>query len=176
MQLLVHPLPLYTGVDSHFSDDSGSSSWDTQPNDSSCILSHASLLSKQRPESNMKRPTFIAAFTLSLVARNNAQCVTPGYLLCMPAGSQLGGVPSDSFDDSAFWSSLQTVASLPIGRRALADGLVERQNSLCCSPDPDVECLVTKEDNIPFCYVSALRSFLLHWPVQRGLAKGFAEL
>ena len=89
-----------------------------------------------------------------LTATACAQCVTDGYIPCYPAGSSdLGGVPTDSFDDSSFWASLQDVASSPIGRRDLAHPLAPRQDALCCAPDPNIECLVTTDENIPFCYV-----------------------
>ena len=101
---------------------------------------------------NMPSLLYFASF-FSIIAIINAQCVDPGFIPCYPAGSQLGGVPSDSFDDSGFWDSLQDVASLPIGRRDLANRLAARQEALCCSPDPDVECLVTNDEDIPFCYV-----------------------
>lgn len=97
---------------------------------------------------------FIALFT-TVIAQD---CVDPGYVLCLPAGSNLGGVPDSSFGDSAFWDSLLTGASWPVSvgldRRELAHRLTARQDALCCAPDPDVECLVTTDENIPFCYVS----------------------
>lgn len=95
---------------------------------------------------------------ISLAATAQAQCVTDGFVPCLPAGSQLGGVPSGSLDDSGFWDNLQSITSLPIGRRDLSEPLIARQDALCCAPD--VECLVTTDDDIPFCYVSTVPCYL----------------
>ena len=90
------------------------------------------------------------AFITRIIAQD---CVDPGYLLCLPAGSNLGGVPSSSLDDSDFWDNLAIIAAGSVVKRDLAQSLAKRQDALCCSPDPYVECLVTTADNIPFCYV-----------------------
>ena len=85
-----------------------------------------------------------------------AQCVTPSYVPCFPAGTESGGssgVPQDDFDDTGFWDSLQSVASSPIGKRdVLRHQLSSRQNALCCAPTN--QCLILTDGNIPFCYVS----------------------
>ncbi|KAL6720057.1 hypothetical protein ACLMJK_001978 [Lecanora helva] len=83
----------------------------------------------------------------------DAQCVTPGYNICLPAGSELGGVPADSFDDTLFWADLQSVtAGSILRRRGIISRLKKRQDALCCPPDPDVLCLVTNDEDVPFCY------------------------
>ena len=92
-------------------------------------------------------------FIFALVHLIQAQCVTSGYVLCLPAGSELGGVPQDDFVDSDFWDSLEDVAITSsddsgIVRRNLAS----RQDALCCAPTDD--CLVLTDSNIPFCFVS----------------------
>jgi len=63
----------------------------------------------------------IALFLVILIAIVDAQCVTDGFVPCLPAGSQLGGAPPNTFDDSSFWDSLQSAASTPIGRRDLVN-------------------------------------------------------
>lgn len=102
------------------------------------------------------------------ISTTSAQCVTPGYVPCLPRGSRLGGVAPANFDNSGVWDSLQSVASDPIQkknkrndhfqnpteRRDLADGLlIARQGALCCAPDPNKYCLLLTDGNIPFCYV-----------------------
>ena len=97
---------------------------------------------------------------LSSIISTNAQCDTPGYIPCLPNGAQLGGVPDGSLDNTLFWANLQSTADAAIlRRRDLAHRLAARQDALCCSPDPDVKCLVTTDENIPFCYVSTSRPF-----------------
>ena len=107
-----------------------------------------------------------------LTTVSSAQCVTPGYVPCLPEGSNLGGIAPSDFRDSGLWDSLQGAASDPIQgkakrspvltdpveRRALADRLAARQNALCCAPDPDKYCLLLTDGNIPFCYVRVSRS------------------
>ena len=87
-----------------------------------------------------------------------AQCVTPSYIPCFPAGSQsggAGGVPQDDFENTGLWDSLQSVASTPIEKRGILRGqLASRQNALCCMPTN--QCLILTDGNIPFCYVSKL--------------------
>ena len=118
---------------------------------------------------------FLLSLPLSfLVTFTSAQCATPGYVPCFPAGSSssAGGIAPSDFGDSGIWDSLQGAASDPIQkekskrgspvltnpveRRALGDRLAARQNALCCAPDPDKYCLLLTDGNIPFCYVSLL--------------------
>ena len=92
-------------------------------------------------------------FIFALVHLIRAQCVTSGYVPCLPAGSELGGIPQDDFDNSDLWDSLEDVAvtssdDAGIFRRDLAS----RQDALCCAPTD--KCLVVTDSNIPFCYVS----------------------
>ena len=100
----------------------------------------------------MTRPlTLSLLFIFALVHLSQAQCVTSGYVLCLPQGSELGGIPDVDYDDSLFWDSLQD--STIVYPAALRRDLASRQNALCC--DPTNDCLITTDSNIPFCYVSA---------------------
>lgn len=124
----------------------------------------------------MPSTLYLLALALALLTvTTSAQCVTPGYVPCLPQGSTLGGVAPADFGNSGLWDTLQGVASDPIQkkgkrnailqnptkRRALAHRLVARQNALCCAPDPDKYCLLLTDKNIPFCYVRFVPSFLL---------------
>ena len=101
-------------------------------------------------------------------------CEDPGFLLCYApdsssdisstntdtsgASSNNVAPSNDMLFDSSFWGPLQSVASLPIGKRNLR----RRQGSevddvLCCNPY--VDCLAI--DDIPFCYVSTHSSSTL---------------
>lgn len=118
---------------------------------------------------------YVVALSLSLallITSTSAQCVTPDYIPCLPAGSNLGGVTPADFSNSGLWDTLQSVASTPIEkakrgralsnpieRRALADRLTARQSALCCAPDPSQYCLLLTDGNIPFCYVRISLSF-----------------
>ena len=107
----------------------------------------------------MFTPCLIVISILSGIMTANAQCATPDYIPCLPNGSQVGGVPSGDLDDTIFWANMQSVANGAIlRRRDVAHGLAVRQDTLCCAPDPDVKCLVTTKENVPFCYVSISRS------------------
>ena len=93
-------------------------------------------------------PPLRLLFILALVRLVQAQCVTSGYVLCLPAGSELGGVPEDDIDNPEVYDSIQSaIDDSAILRRDLAS----RQDALCCPPDD--KCLMT-ESLIPFCYVS----------------------
>lgn len=89
-----------------------------------------------------------------------AQCVTSGYVLCLPAGSELGGIPQDDFVNPDLWDSLQEAAMTSIDDGAiLRRDLVSRQDALCCAPTD--KCLVVTDSNTPFCFVSTRKcSFL----------------
>ena len=128
----------------------------------------------------MQSPFVLLAFLLSLFSMSLASipedvsfpaeasllprqslCQTPGFVPCNPPGSAGSiGVPPAAFNagGSGFWSSLQSAASSPIQKvkREIEGGLEERQSGgLCCRPAP-VECLYTKDQGVPFCYVSLL--------------------
>ena len=100
-------------------------------------------------------------FIFALVRLIQAQCVTSGYVLCLPAGSELGGIPQDDFDDSELWDSLQDAALTSIDDSdKLRRDLASRQDALCCAPTDN--CLVLTDSNTPFCYVSTRKgSFFL---------------
>ena len=99
--------------------------------------------------------SFVSLSILTIVVTISAQCVDPGFVPCYPAGSQLGGIPTDNFDDTSVWASLQSITNGAILRRDLTNRLAARQDALCCNPDPAVQCLVLTDGNIPFCYVSS---------------------
>jgi hypothetical protein len=117
--------------------------------------------------------TLIIISSLFLAPFVGAQCSNPEYTLCYGSGSTFDPPPAPSSSsgsgggESINWGPLQSVASLPIGkkRRNLADDpasrLTRRSNlesrdnvPLCCAPSP-VECLQT--EGYPFCYVSITR-------------------
>ena len=92
-------------------------------------------------------------FIFALVHLMHAQCVTNGYVPCLPAGSELGGIPQDDFVNSDIWDSLQeaTMTSINDGDILRRD-LASRQDALCCAPTD--KCLVVTDSNTPFCFVS----------------------
>ena len=96
-------------------------------------------------------------FISTLVHLIQAQCVTSGYVLCLPAGSELGGIPQDDFVNSELWDSLQeaTVTATNDGGILRRD-LASRQDALCCAPTD--KCLVVTDSNTPFCFVSTRKS------------------
>ena len=95
-------------------------------------------------------------FIFTLVHLIHAQCVTSGYVLCLPAGSELGGIPQDDFVNPDLWDSLQDVAMTSIDDGAiLRRDLASRQDALCCAPTD--KCLVVTDSNTPFCFVSTLK-------------------
>lgn len=98
-------------------------------------------------------------FIFALVHLIKAQCVTSGYVLCLPAGSELGGIPQDDLVNSDVWDSLQdaTMTSLNDGG-ILRRNLASRQDALCCAPTD--KCLVVTDSNTPFCFVSTWTRFL----------------
>ena len=97
-------------------------------------------------------PPLSLLFMFALVRLVQAQCVTSGYVLCLPAGSELGGVPEDDIDNPEVWDSIQSaIDDSAILRRDLAS----RQDALCCPPDD--KCLMT-ESLVPFCYVSTRKA------------------
>ena len=127
----------------------------------------------------MHRPSTLLAAFLSLIAPSltsfpdtsllprQGGCATPGFVPCNPPGSTGSlGVPPIAFNGggSGFWSSLQSAATgwNPMLKREIEDGLMERQSGgLCCRPAP-VQCLYTKDQGVPFCYVSlSISSFSL---------------
>ena len=101
-------------------------------------------------------PTVLTLLLFSLTQVNAQECTTPGYLLCQPAGSQLGSISSSDFTSDVLWANLQSTANGAILRRDISERLSARQDlhALCCNPDPAVKCLYLTANNIPFCYVS----------------------
>lgn len=93
----------------------------------------------------------------ALVHLIQAQCVTSGYVLCLPAGSELGGIPQDDFVDSELWIGLQDATITYPDRIRLRD-LAPRQDALCCAPTD--KCLVVTDSNTPFCFVSTRKASL----------------
>ena len=98
-------------------------------------------------------------FIFALVHLIRAQCVTDGYVPCLPAGSDLGGIPEDDFADTELWANLQeTAVSFSDDDLAkLRRDLASRQDALCCAPTD--KCLVVTDSNTPFCYVSIRKDF-----------------
>ena len=98
-------------------------------------------------------------FIFALVHLMHAQCVTNGYVPCLPAGSELGGIPQDDFVNSDIWDSLQeaTMTSINDGDILRRD-LASRQDALCCAPTD--KCLVVTDSNTPFCFVSTRKGSL----------------
>lgn len=101
--------------------------------------------------------SLLSIFTLVHLIR--AQCVTDGYVPCLPAGSDLGGIPEDDFADTELWANLQeTAVSFSDDDLAkLRRDLASRQDALCCAPTD--KCLVVTDSNTPFCYVSTRKEF-----------------
>lgn len=92
-------------------------------------------------------------FIFALVHLIEAQCVTDGYELCRPAGSELGGIPQDDLVNSDLWDSLQgATMTADNDGGILRRDLTSRQDALCCAPTD--KCLVVTASNTPFCFVS----------------------
>ena len=108
--------------------------------------------------------SLLSIFTLVHLIR--AQCVTDGYVPCLPAGSDLGGIPEDDYADTELWANLQESAvSYMDDGAGLRRDLASRQDALCCAPTD--KCLVVTDSNTPFCYVSTRQDFLFFFFTKR---------
>ena len=98
-----------------------------------------------------------AAFVAGAAAQT---CDDPTFLLCTAPTTDVDILSGTSDGDiteplSFDWSTLDDVASLPIGKRQLKPRQTTDDSVVCCNPE--VDCLTLQ--NIPFCYVSRLSIF-----------------
>ncbi|KAK4901253.1 hypothetical protein LTR27_001810 [Elasticomyces elasticus] len=101
----------------------------------------------------------------SIAIGSNAQCMTEGYMPCSSPDSQVATTPatSDSLAGSSYGGgggysgrnpAAMIGASEPVPRRrGLSEQyrVVKRQaDYLCCAPEPEMQCMVSKGE--PYCY------------------------
>lgn len=91
-------------------------------------------------------------FDISHLLVRQAQCQNPGFLPCYPAGSSSLGSPDFIDDPMSYLNSMTTSGIGDLRGKKKRESIIRRQAALCCSPA--VKCLVLKNYNIPFCYVS----------------------
>ena len=97
------------------------------------------------------------AFVVNVIAQT---CNNPIFIVCTAPTNNvkpLSGTSGSQISDPTLfdWGSLDSVSSLPIGKRQLLPRQTTDENAVCCNPD--IDCLVLQ--NIPFCYVSLWLSY-----------------